>query len=260
MKNPAKRTLAARAWRRVGIAGDLVQIIGKAALFAGLAVPLLGCDRRPLPATVGAHSLVFQRYEADDGRPSLSTRPMSTRPGSLLIVSVGRGDVEAFVPPSDNKANAPFSQLGTTHTYTNWPRSGTALYAMTSGRRGEGHVISTATPAADELTLAAVEVIGTKIQDFAWQEVLAGNPLTSPKVTTTGPATLVAFWWGDAGVKGDKKAYPDGEFQLIDAVLESGALVQCAVAVKRVETAGTHEVTWTARPEQGAQLWIVAVE
>ena len=80
--------------------------------------------------------------------------------------------------------------------------------------------------------------MGTKIQDFAWNEVPAGKPLISSKVITTGPATLVAFWWGDAGVKHDKKAYPGEGFKLIDAVLESGALVQCAVAVKHVTEAG----------------------
>jgi hypothetical protein len=98
------------------------------------------------------------------------------------------------------------------------------------------------------------------MQDAAWSEVLAGDALTSRKVTTTGPATLVAFWWGDAGVRFEKRAVPDSGFQIVDSVLEEGALVQCAVAVKRVEAAGSYDVTWRASPVQGAQLWIVAIE
>ncbi len=260
MKSGSKRTPAASAWHRAWAAGSLARFIGKALLVTGVAVPLLGCDRRALPATVGDHSLVFQRMEAEDGKPTLLTKPLATKAGSILIASVGRGDITAFAPPVDNKGNAPFTQLGSTHSYTNWARSGTALYALQAGQRGTDHVISTSTPPADELTLAAVEVMGSRIQDFAWNEVAAGKPLTSSRVITTGPATLVAFWWGDAGVKHDKKAYPGEEFRLIDAVLESGALVQCAVAVKHVPKAGSYQVSWSAWPEQGAQLWLVAVQ
>lgn len=252
MKGAPKRPLAHAVAR--------LSQLGKALLVTGLAVPLLGCDRRPVPPTVGAHALVFQRYEAEDGKATLSTDPLVTRHGTILVASVGRGDVNAFAPPTDNRGGAPFDQLGETHTYTNWPRSGTALYAQATGPRGEGHVVSTTTPADDELTLALVEVSGARVQDFAWTEVLAGRPITSARVTTTGPATLVSFWWGDAGVKGDKKAWPGDGFQLLDSVLEAGALVQCAVAVKHVDAAGSYDVTWTAKPEQGAQLWIVAIQ
>lgn len=260
MKSGSKRTPAASLRHRVRALASLARFIGKAALVAGVAVPLLGCDRRTLPATVGAHSLVFQRLEMEDGKATLSTPPLATTAGSIIVAGVGRGDVNAFAPPFDNKGNAAFAQVGTTHTYGTWARSGTALYALTSGQRGAGHIISTSTPPADELTLAAVEVLGTKIQDYAWNEVPSGKPLISSKVVTTGPATLVAFWWGDAGVKLDKKAYPGEGFKLIGAVLKSGALVQCAVAVKHVTEPGSYQVSWSAWPEQGAQLWIVAVQ
>jgi hypothetical protein len=79
-------------------------------------------------------------------------------------------------------------------------------------------------------------------------------------VTTTGPATLVAFWWGDADVADDKTAVPSDGFQVVDALLLEGALVQCAVATREVGAAGTYSVTWTATPLQGAQLYLVAVE
>jgi len=103
-------------------------------------------------------------------------------------------------------------------------------------------------------------VNGGAIVDVKWNEVLAGNPLTSRNVTTTGPALLVAWWWGDAGVDFEKTAVPDNKFTVIDSVLLEGALVQCAVAVRRVNSAGKYRVTWTASPIQGAQLWIAVVQ
>lgn len=209
---------------------------------------------------LGAHAIAFHRI---GDNPSVITTPaMATeRTGSTLVVSVGRGDFGAHALPTDNKGNAPFTQLGEAHTYTNWPSSGTALYSFTSMAGGDGHVVRATTPPNDEVTLAAVEVLeGTRIQAAEWREVLAGSPLTSPRVTTTGPATLVAFWWGDAGVAQDKTARPNNGFVVVDSVLASGELVQCAVAVKNVSAAGTYDVTWTATPTQGAQLWLVAVE
>ena len=56
MKGGSNRALAR-------VAAQLARF-GKAVLVTGLAVPLLGCERRPLPPTVGAHALVFQRYAA----------------------------------------------------------------------------------------------------------------------------------------------------------------------------------------------------
>jgi hypothetical protein len=71
---------------------------------------------------------------------------------------------------------------------------------------------------------------------------------------------LVAFWWGDAGVQQDKTALPNNGFTVVDSILLSGELVQCAVATKDVAAAGRYDVTWTATPSQGAQLWLVAVQ
>jgi hypothetical protein len=208
---------------------------------------------------VGAHSIVFQRYYG--GETSVSTPAMTTAAtGSVMIVSVGRGAISAFEPPTDNKGNA-YAQLDRARNYSRYTDSGTAIYAATDLQGGAGHVLRSSTPANDEITLAAVEVKGAKVQDFAWREVLRENlPLTSAKVTTTGPATLVAFWWGDHDPREEKTARPDGGFQVIDSVLASGELVQAAVAVKQVTEAGSYDVTWTATPVQGAQLWLIAVQ
>jgi hypothetical protein len=212
-----------------------------------------------VPATLGAHAIAFQRLNG--GLSTLSTPALATKAtGSTIVVSVGRGAFSAFALPTDNKGNAPYMPQGA-HTYTRYPDSGTALYTFANAQGGAGHVVSASTPPSDEITLAAVEVTGTRVQQVEWSEVLVANlPLTSKKVTTTGPATLVAFWWGDAGVDSNKTAVPNNGFVVIDSVLASGALVQSAVAVKQVTAPGSYDVTWTSTPAQGAQLWIVAIQ
>jgi hypothetical protein len=94
--------------------------------------------------------------------------------GSTLLVSVGRGDLDAFDRPTDNKANV-YTPVGSPHAYTNWQSSGTALYTAVGATGGGGHVVSNTTPPEDEITLAVVEVTGgSRIQDVSWKEVLAG--------------------------------------------------------------------------------------
>jgi hypothetical protein len=222
-------------------------------------LPVVVCAQRDPLATVRGHSLVFQRMEG--GSSTLTTASMPSGGGrNVTIVSVGRGDIAAHGLPTGEPNDVPFEQLGETHRYTNWQSSGTALYAAVDHTGATARAVRVSTPPMDEVTLAAVGVAGERVQDFVWNEVLAGNRLTSGTVTTTGPATLVAFWWGDAGVRYDKQAVPERGFQVVDAVLESGALVQCAVAVRHVTEAGRYDVTWRAYPEQGAQLWLVAVQ
>jgi len=211
--------------------------------------------------TLGAHNLVY--VEMNETVAFVPTAPpMATQvSGSTILACVGRGEITQHALPADNMGNTPVQQ-DTAHTYTEWPTSGTALYAIPSAAGGGGHVITAANPNPDdEVTLAVVEVMnGGLIQDVKWNEVLAPAPLTSQSVTTTGPATLVAFWWGDAGEPDNKTATPSDGFVICDAILLEGALVQCAVATKDVSTAGTYSVTWDATPQQGAQLWLIAVQ
>lgn len=209
---------------------------------------------------VGAHGLSFYGYQANDAA-SIDSPMLSTKSGSTLVVSSGRGDLSAAKTPTDNKGNAPFMAVGTPHAYTNWPTSGTDLHAFAGAIGGAGHVVTTANAPYDEITLAVVEVEnGTHVEDAQWVERLKGQSITSAKVTTTGPATLVAFWWGDADVNGNKVATPGDGFVVLDSIGDAGALVQCFVAAKDVATAGSYDVTWTATPDQGAQLWLVAVQ
>lgn len=209
---------------------------------------------------LGAHALVHYRYMTSSPT-TLSTPPLATQAsGSTILVSVGRGKKANFAIPTDNDGNV-YSLLGM-HPYTRWPDSGVATYGFPHAKGGAGQVITTTTTPDDEITMAAVEVIGgSKIVDAQWTEVLVGSPLKSKSVTTTGAATLVAFWWGDGYWETTPQTATAGSgFTVVDSVLETGSFVQSAVAVKSVDTAGTYDVTWTATPAQGAQLWLVAVQ
>lgn len=183
--------------------------------------------------------------------------------GSTIVIGVGRGDVKAMsMATTDNKSSIPYPQLGTAHTYTRWPNSGTGLFAMPNAVGGPGHLVTVGTPASDEVTAGVVEVLhGKVVQDFKWNEVLVANhPVKSLSVTTTGPAVLIAYWWGDGGADGNKVAVPNNGFTVLNSVGEPGNLVQCFVAAKQVSAAGTYDVTWTSTAPQGAQLWLVAVQ
>jgi hypothetical protein len=214
---------------------------------------------------LGAYSLVYYKLNEHEDVRTLTTKPMNTQPsGSTLIVSVGRGELDAFSQPAaiptDNMSNAPYRQVDVTHKYMNWP-SGTALYELTSARGGANHQITTFRPERDEITMVAVEVVASShIQDYKWNEVLQGT-LTSLEVTTTGPATLVAFWWGDGFPGTPQDAIPNNDFVRIDTnAYETHSFVQCAVAVKNVSEPGKYNITWTPDPPQGAQMWLVAVQ
>ena len=215
----------------------------------------------PLAApALGAHGLSFHRF--GESQPSLSVAGLSTRASaSTVLACVGRGLLSADVPPTDSAGNV-YTRLGASHVYTLWPTSGTTLYACVQARGIDGLGVAVAKPdPGDEVTLSVVEIAnGGLVRDVQWKEVLAGQPLTSASVSTTGPALLVAWWWGDSGVYEEKTAVPDNGFTVIDTVLASGALVQCAVAVRQVEAAGSYNVTWTSTPLQGAQLWLAAVQ
>lgn len=256
----SRRTMLRRLWglARLGAAAASAALAGcvDKSIHSARAAPT---SPRQTPA-LGAHNLVYSR----DGVAitPLSTAAMNTRAaGSTVLVCVGRGEVVTHAKPTDNKCNR-YVQNSKSHVYTLWPKSGTALYVCKQALGGAGHVVTAGKRVpADETTLSVVEVVnGGVLRQVAWNEVLAGQPLTSPSVTTTGPAVLVAWWWGDGDVHFDKTAVPDNGFTVIDSILLEGALVQCVVAVRQVGEAGTYQVTWTTTPVQGAQLWIAAVE
>jgi len=195
---------------------------------------------------------------------SLSSAAMDTKAsGSTMLVCIAKGNISGFTQvPTDNRGNWPYLQLGPTHSYSpQYPGSGSALYAMAAAKGGTGHIITTDMVANDEITMVAVEVKnGGVIQDYKWNAVPKGNPLTSLSVTTTGPATLVAFWWGDGNETLAHRAVPNNGFTVIDSLLPPGLLVQTALATKDVTEAGSYHVTWDSGGLEGAQLYLIAVQ
>ncbi|HEX3482348.1 MAG TPA: hypothetical protein VHT91_45340 [Kofleriaceae bacterium] len=230
-----------------------------------------------MPGTPGAaaHGLAYYKL-ADPRYPetiaSISTPKLTTAAsGSTIVVSVGRGDIDKFATTvTDTAGNAPY-QIQGPHAYEPaFPDSGTALYTFANAHGASAFQVTTGAGQntkgqLDEITIAAVEVVeGSRIQDQQWNEIVQARdpvPVASRSVTTTGPATLVAFWWGDGFPGTPQSATPGNGFSLIDSnAFEIDSFVQCAVAVKNVSTAGTYSITWTSTPIQGAQLWLVAVQ
>ncbi len=221
---------------------------------------------------LGAHGLSYYGV-GESTASSLSTPSSITQAaGSTIIVGIGRGNsalFDAASAPTDNKGNGAYPQQGKMEPYAHPNEfSGTALYARTSAKGGSGFAISTTTGKttdgnSDEVTLAMVEIIeGTRIADYTWNEVVqqGSTPVTSSSVTTTGPATLIAFWWGDLTATVNQTVKPNNGFVVVDSILKPGSVLQGAVAVRNAPTAGTYDVTWDATPVQGAQLWLIAVQ
>ena len=216
--------------------------------------------------TIGVHAQAFT-FDAAESADALTTEAMDTQlTGSTLVVALARGVVSLFGPlPSDNMGNSPYPLLGSVRTYAQWPGSGTALYALTGAVGGHGHTVTVTNTALSETTMFVVEVKNAgRIQDSQFNEVAAGGVLRSASVETTGPATLVAVCWGDAGGSPTTFGVGDG-FQIIEEQPLSQISVEGAVAYKNVATAGTYSVTWTAVQEDtsermGALMYLVALE
>ena len=212
--------------------------------------------------TVGVHTMSFVHFNSPAG--ALSTSPITTQSsGSTVLAWVGRGQLGTFTPataPTDNKGNTAV-QIDTTHSFAPlFPNSGMALYSFPSFVGGANDIFSALMPQDDEVTLSVVEIKnGGVIQDSKWVQVAAAATQTSLSVTTTGPATLVSFWTGDAAT-GPINAVPGNGFTLLDQQGNGDNAVQMAVASRDVSAAGTYNVTWSATPQQTGYIWIVAVQ
>ncbi len=224
---------------------------------------LLGPPGMAADPTVGAHALAY--FPSPAGyTPKLSTPARTTQTsGSTMLVWVGRQWLPNLTPemaPMDNQGNT-YEMVGTPHSYApKYPTSGEVLFTSPSVAGSLAHVVSIPMPGWEENTLVMVEVKdGGVIQDVQ-SSVLLAPPHTSPNVTTTGPATLVAVWTGDGSV-GNSSVPGDGFTTVEQLFLPAGTpYIQVAVATKDVSEAGTYNVTWAADPYQGAHLWLVAVQ
>lgn len=213
--------------------------------------------------SLGAHTLLAQSEGL--GISPAVTAPVSTQPhgSSLIVFNGGYSSVSAL--PVDNYGNR-WKQLGTAVPYGNGygDRFDVKAYLVLSARGGTNHAVSIAKPnqVAGEISVPFVEIRQAGVlQDVAQNYPAASLVMTSGRVTTTGPAALVAVWWGDGGVK-RMTAVPNNGFAVIDSFLKlpDNSGVQCAVAYKQVNAAGTYDVSWTGAPVQGAILWLFAFQ
>lgn len=215
-----------------------------------------------LAPSLGSHTLLGQ--EDGHGANPAVTSPINTQAsGSSFLVFHG-GHASNTREPTDNKGNA-WTPLAAPVVYNGYDGAyDIKAYRAMSGHGGNGHTVSIVKngSSAGELTLPFIEIRGaTTIQAMAQNYPEANSQVTSGDVTTSGPATLIALWWGD-GFFLHQTAVPDSGFSVIESFLDlpPDSAVQCAVAYRQVAAAGTYHVTWTQAPQQGAVLYLIALQ
>lgn len=215
---------------------------------------------------LGAHTLAFYGIGDDTDLAPLFSPAMTTQPsGSTIVLGIGRGNKALFATaPVDNKNNIAYPRCGAAQQYPLSTDSATAVYALPAAKGGVGFQVKALNGMStggntDEITMFTVEIVASVgVADVEWLATTsAAQPATTQSVTTTGPATLISFWWGDS--RAVNSVATNNGFTVIDQQLLAQNDVQGAVAVKSVAAAGTYDVTWTVDPAQPAQLWLVAV-
>jgi hypothetical protein len=213
--------------------------------------------------SLGAHTL--QTQSEGLGTSPVVTQPVITQShGSSLIVFNG-GYSSNTSDPDDSYGNR-WKQLGNDVPFGNGygDRFNVKAYVALDAKGGPGHTVNFTKNgnAQGEISVPFIEVRHAGVlQDASQNYAPAGLVMISGNVTTTGPATLIALWWGDGGVK-RMSAVPNNGFVVIDSYLKlpDNSGVQCAVAYKQVDAAGTYNVSWTGAPAQGAILWLLAFQ
>jgi len=212
--------------------------------------------------TLGSHTLLA--HEDGNGAPIATTAPITTAAAGSTLIAFSAGYTDNDQPPTDTYGNA-WVRLGDPVFYRGYDgQFDVTAYLVLHTTGGAAHrvsVVKNGVPAG-EITVPFIEVRDAGLlQDVAVTYPDASTSLLSGDVTTTGPATLVAFWWGDAtGLH--HSAIPGDGFTLIENFVDlpPNSAVQCAVAVREVAGAGTYHVTWATSPAQGAPLWLFALQ
>lgn len=211
---------------------------------------------------LGSHTLAA--HENGSGPDAITTDPIDTAQHGSSLVIFSAGYASNGQPPTDSKSNA-WVQLGDPVFYRGWENQfDVKAFLVDSAKGGAGHTASIEKDGmpSGEITVPFVEIRNTAgLQSVARNYPPAGDTVSSGSVTTTGPATLVAFWWGDAGGL-HHSATPDNGFTIIESFVElpPNSAVQCVVAYKQVAAAGSYQVTWSHAPLQGAPLWLFAFQ
>jgi hypothetical protein len=212
---------------------------------------------------LGAHTL--QAQSEGLGTNPVITQPITTQSRDSSLIVFNGGYLSNDSRPKDSYGNR-WKQVGNDVPYGNGygDRFNVKAYAALDAKGGPGHTVSFVKNgnAAGEISVPFIEIAHAGVlQDVSQNYAPTGLVMTSASVTTTGPATLVAMWWGDGGVK-RMTAVPNNGFVVIDSYLKlpDNSGVQCAVAYKQVTAAGTYNVSWTGAPAQGAILWLFAFQ
>jgi hypothetical protein len=214
-----------------------------------------------VPPALGAHTLLGQENQV--GANPAATAPIATQASGSSFVAFSAGFASNSNLPTDNKSNT-WTMLGTPIVYNGYGGAfDVKAYLALSGAGGSGHVVTIVKNGepAGELTLPFVEIRNANILQSVIANYPTGAALTSGSVATTGPAVLVAFWFGD-GDGLTHTAVPNNGFTVIENFVNLPPLsaVQCVVAFKQVSSAGTYNVTWTQMPDPGAPLWLFAFQ
>lgn len=216
----------------------------------------------PNAVTLGAHVLLW--HEDGNGPPTAVTPAIATQVGGSSMVAFSAGYTSNTLGPTDNKGNN-WTPFGNPVVYRGYNGEfNVKAYLVLSAHGGAGHRLSIVKNGAPsgEITLPFVEVRQAGVlQSVAQTYPQAAATITSGNVITTGAATLLAFWWGDAtGLQ--HSAIPNNGFSIIEnfVSLPPGSAVQAVVASRQVATAGTYNVSWTQSPSEGAVLWLFAFQ
>lgn len=211
---------------------------------------------------LGAHTLLA--HSEGEGVSPAITAPIETQPAGSTFIVLNGGYAKNGNAPVDNYANR-WKRVGSRVVFNGYGGAfDVTAYVAVAGKGGSAHSvrIDKSGYPEGEITVPFIEVRNAGVlKDMAQNYPAPALVMTSGEVTTTGPATLVAVWWGDGGVK-TMTTRPDSGFQMIDSylLLPDNSGVQCAVAYKQVASAGTYHVSWVGSPMQGAILWLFAFQ
>jgi hypothetical protein len=229
---------------------------------ANAATSAIDSPTQPRPSsTLGAHTLLT--HSEGLGVSPAITSPITTQASGSTFIVFNGGYADNDASPVDSYANR-WKPLTKRVSYGNgYERFSVQSYIALMARGGPRHTVSIAKPGqpTGEISLPFIEIKSGVLKDVAQNYPEANMVVTSGKVTTTGPATLIALWWGDGGLK-RMSAVPNNGFTVIESFLElpDNSGVQCAVAFKQVQSAGTYDVSWIGTPVQGAILWLLAFQ
>lgn len=210
--------------------------------------------------SIGASSMA-KIPDSDTTNPVISPAITTQTKGSTFIAILG-GYTSNNGTPTDNYRNGYvqiaqqyYAPFGT--TYEN------RIFACVNGNGGINHQLTFIKNGviSGEVDLALIEIKNSSIPPVVVGNYqVAGSALISGSITTQGAATLIAIWFGDSGDQ-IHTAVPNNSFSVIQSYLSlpSSLGVQCAIATKEVNAAGTYNVEWTETPDQGACLYLISV-